>query len=91
MLRYLVMVQTGEVSDAGAQGGVTSVCLMGSKGNTGQQLLTRHLTPSTECMSRGSLDVYVMEAVSVGQINCVRLGFEGRGKGEVIYLRVRVR
>ncbi|XP_059163011.1 lipoxygenase homology domain-containing protein 1-like [Physella acuta] len=78
LLRYIVMIQTGKKSNSGAHGGVCSINLIGSQGDTGQQVLSRSLITSTDTMKDGILDVYMLEAVCVGQIRNVRLAFDGK-------------
>ncbi|GFR86805.1 lipoxygenase homology domain-containing protein 1-like isoform X1 [Elysia marginata] len=82
MLRYIILIQTGRKPNSGANGGISSVNLIGSQGDTGQQLLQRPLVTSADAMKDGILDAYVLEAVSVGALQSVRLGFEGRGRGK---------
>ncbi|XP_012939779.1 lipoxygenase homology domain-containing protein 1 isoform X2 [Aplysia californica] len=82
VMRYLVLIQTGRLPNSGAHGGVSSICLTGTNGDSGQQLLTRPLASASENMKEGILDVYMLEAVSVGEITSVRLGFEGKGRAK---------
>ncbi|KAI8774235.1 lipoxygenasey domain-containing protein 1 [Biomphalaria glabrata] len=79
LLRYIILIQTGRHPNSGAHGGLCSINLIGSQGDTGQQILSRSLNTSTDQMKDSILDVYVMEAVCVGQLRNVRLGFDGRG------------
>ena len=83
VLRYLVLIKTGAVSGGSGNGGVCSISLSGTKGDTGQQLLTRSLTSPADSMKEGHLDVYMLEAVSVGEITDIRLCFEGKGRGKL--------
>ena len=81
VLRYIILIQTGRQANSGANGGICSLNLIGSQGDTGQQLLQRPLVTSADAMKEGVLDIYRIEAVSVGTLRSVRLGFEGRGRG----------
>ena len=84
VLRYLIAVQTGRQRSAGASEGWISVNLIGRNGDTGQQLLQRPLSNPADKMVSGKLDVYMLEAVSVGTLQSLRLVFEGKGKGQSV-------
>ena len=84
VLRYLIAVQTGRQRSAGASEGWISVNLIGRNGDTGQQLLQRPLSNPADKMVSGKLDVYMLEAVSVGTLQNLRLVFEGKGKGQSV-------
>ncbi|KAK3777632.1 hypothetical protein RRG08_021747 [Elysia crispata] len=86
VLRYIILIQTGRKANSGANGGICSVNLIGSHGDTGQQLLQRPLVRSMDAMKEGALDVYMIEAVSVGTLHSIRLGFEGRGRAKEWYI-----
>ncbi|GFN93248.1 lipoxygenase-like protein domain-containing protein 1, partial [Plakobranchus ocellatus] len=86
VLRYIILIQTGRKANSGANGGICSINLIGSQGDTGQQLLQRPLVTSADSMKEGILDVYMLEAVSVGALHSVRLGFEGRGRAKQWYV-----
>ncbi|KAH9523747.1 hypothetical protein Btru_040820 [Bulinus truncatus] len=79
LLRYIILVQTGRHPNSGAHGGLCSVNLIGSQGDTGQQILLHSLNTSSDQMKDGILDVYMMEAVFVGQLRSIKVGFDGRG------------
>ncbi|XP_070194990.1 lipoxygenase homology domain-containing protein 1-like isoform X2 [Littorina saxatilis] len=82
VLRYIIAVQTGKQPSAGASDGWISVNLIGRNGDTGQQLLQRPLSSPSDKMTAGKLDVYMLEAVSVGTLQGLRLVFEGKGKAQ---------
>lgn len=82
VLRYMIMVQTGRQKSAGASGGNISVTLIGSNGDTGQQTLQCTVSNPADRMMSGKIDVYMLEAVSVGTLKSLRLVFHGNNRGE---------
>ncbi|CAG5116254.1 unnamed protein product, partial [Candidula unifasciata] len=80
LLRYIIIVQTGRKPNSGAHGGVCTINIMGSQGVTGQQKLSHPLGTSADCMKDGMLDVYMLEAVCVGEIRNLKIGFDGKGR-----------
>lgn len=85
VLRYIIIVQTGRKPNSGAHGGMCTINIIGSQGVTGQQKLSHPLGTSADCMKDGMLDVYMLEAICVGEVRKLRLRFDGRGKGKFTY------
>ncbi|CAL1540914.1 unnamed protein product [Lymnaea stagnalis] len=82
VLRYILLVKTGRQPNSGAHGGMCSINLIGSQGDTGQQLLSRPLNTLNDQMKDGIVDVYMLEAVCLGQLRNITLAFDGQGKAK---------
>ncbi|XP_078677295.1 uncharacterized protein LOC144913960 isoform X2 [Branchiostoma floridae x Branchiostoma belcheri] len=80
VLQYYIMVHTGDVEGAETAGNVY-VCIYGSKGDTGKRHLHKSLTNAVPFL-RKQVDVFMLEAVSVGDIEVLKIGHDADKPGE---------
>ncbi|XP_035657481.1 lipoxygenase homology domain-containing protein 1-like [Branchiostoma floridae] len=80
VLQYYVMVHTGDMEGAETAGNVY-LCIYGNKGDTGKRQLHKSLTNAVPFL-RKQVDVFVLEAVSVGDIEVLKVGHDADKPGE---------
>ncbi|XP_078590357.1 lipoxygenase homology domain-containing protein 1-like isoform X3 [Branchiostoma floridae x Branchiostoma japonicum] len=80
VLQYYVMVHTGDMEGAETAGNVY-LCIYGNKGDTGKRQLHKSLTNSVPFL-RKQVDVFMLEAVSVGDIEVLKVGHDADKPGE---------
>ncbi|XP_066274370.1 lipoxygenase homology domain-containing protein 1-like isoform X2 [Branchiostoma lanceolatum] len=80
VLQYYVMVHTGDVEGAETAGNVY-LCIYGNKGDTGKRQLHKSLTNAIPFL-RKQVDVFMFEAVSVGDIEVLKVGHDADKPGE---------
>ncbi|XP_061409799.1 lipoxygenase homology domain-containing protein 1-like isoform X3 [Lethenteron reissneri] len=90
VVQYAVLVETGKCAGAGTDAAV-SLCLYGERGDTGNRVLQRSSSHRNK-FERGNTDEFVLEAVSLGRLDRVRIGHDGKGASAGWFLeRVEVR
>nr|XP_032809632.1 lipoxygenase homology domain-containing protein 1-like [Petromyzon marinus] len=90
LVQYAVLVETGKCAGAGTDAAV-SLCLYGERGDTGNRVLQRSSSHRNK-FERGNTDEFVLEAVSLGRLDRVRIGHDGKGASAGWFLeRVEVR
>ncbi len=80
VVQYQVDVQTGNKFGAGTDADVFC-CLFGHKGDTGDRPLTKSST-HTNKFEKGKLDSFMIEAVSLGMLERIRIGHNGKSAGD---------
>ncbi|XP_062236812.1 lipoxygenase homology domain-containing protein 1 [Platichthys flesus] len=79
LIKYRVTVCTGTVSGSGTDASVF-LNLIGDNGDTGDRQLI-NCKNNINKFEKGSLDEFIVEAVTIGQIRRVRIGHDGKGGG----------
>jgi hypothetical protein len=80
-MRYVIAVHTGTEKDAGTIHGTVSVSLHGAEGDTDVRALRSSLSQNSSLWRSGQEDVFVVEAVSVGQLEKIQLTYDANGRG----------
>ncbi|XP_075684221.1 oxygen-regulated protein 1 [Rhinoderma darwinii] len=82
VVKYKINVYTGHLEQAGTEAPVY-ICLYGERGDSGKRILfkTDLLTP----FQQGQVDVFEIEAVSLGKLQRVLLGCEANRKSQYWY------
>lgn len=81
MLRYIIAVTTGSYKDAGTDYGNISINVIGVDGDTGLRELNGAISKNRLPWQPGQMDIYVVEAVSVGKVKKIELNFNSTGQG----------
>ncbi|XP_061116516.1 lipoxygenase homology domain-containing protein 1 [Conger conger] len=84
LVKFRVTVHTANVSGSGTDATVF-ICLIGSKGDTGDRTLL-NCKNNVNKFEKGNMDEFMIEAVSLGKIQRVRIGHDGQGGGAGWYL-----
>ncbi|KAL0979113.1 hypothetical protein UPYG_G00180880 [Umbra pygmaea] len=84
LIKYRVTVCTGSVSGSGTDATVF-LNLIGDLGDTGERTLI-NCKNNVNKFEKGSMDEFIIEAVSIGNLQRVRIGHNGRGGGCGWYL-----
>ncbi|TSK72011.1 Lipoxygenase homology domain-containing protein 1 [Bagarius yarrelli] len=79
LVKYRVTVCTGNITGSGTDASV-HMSLTGDLGDTGDRFLFMSKT-NVNKFEKGNTDEFVIEAVSLGTLNRVRIGHDGRGGG----------
>ncbi|XP_044151324.1 oxygen-regulated protein 1 [Bufo gargarizans] len=82
VVKYKISVYTGHLEEAGTEVPVY-ICLYGERGDSGRRILSRPdlLRP----FQQGQVDVFEIEAVSLGKLQSVLLGCEANHKSQYWY------
>ncbi|KAJ8405697.1 hypothetical protein AAFF_G00316770 [Aldrovandia affinis] len=84
LIKYRVTVSTGKFGGSGTDATVF-ICLIGSQGDTGDRTLM-NCKNNVNKFEKGNMDEFMIEAVSLGKIQRVRIGHDGQGGGSGWYL-----
>ncbi|XP_060083246.1 lipoxygenase homology domain-containing protein 1-like [Ylistrum balloti] len=84
--QYVIEIQTGNYPEVSVTQGKAFLTLTGSDGNTGKRPLDTPFFNSSQLWRPGQVDVFIIEAVSVGKLQTLQLQFEGKGKDKVWYV-----
>ncbi|XP_069127319.1 uncharacterized protein [Argopecten irradians] len=84
--QYVVEIQTGNYPEVSVAQGNAFLTLTGSDGDTGKRPLDTPFFNSSQLWRPGQVDVFIIEAVSVGKIQTLQLQFEGKGKDKVWFV-----
>ncbi|CAL8249227.1 unnamed protein product [Merluccius merluccius] len=79
LMKYRVTVCTGSVGGSGTDASVF-LNLIGENGDTGDRELVV-CKNNVNKFEKGNMDEFIVEAVSIGQVQRVRIGHDGRGGG----------
>uniref|UniRef100_A0A8C9SD10 Lipoxygenase homology PLAT domains 1 n=1 Tax=Scleropages formosus TaxID=113540 RepID=A0A8C9SD10_SCLFO len=79
VIKYRITVYTGNIRGGGTDATVF-LCLIGSKGDTGDRILM-NCKNNVNKFEKGNADEFMVEAVSLGKVQRVRIGHDGRGGG----------
>ncbi|KAL4660900.1 lipoxygenase homology domain-containing protein 1-like [Arapaima gigas] len=79
LIKYRVTIYTGNLRGSGTDATVF-LCLIGSKGDTGDRILM-NCKNNVNKFEKGNADEFMVEAVSLGKVQRVRIGHDGRGGG----------
>ncbi|CAL8345253.1 unnamed protein product [Lota lota] len=79
LIKYRVTVCTGTVSGSGTDASVF-LNLIGDQGDSGDRQLVV-CKNNVNKFEKGNMDEFIIEAVSIGQVQRVRIGHDGRGGG----------
>ncbi|XP_036382736.1 lipoxygenase homology domain-containing protein 1-like [Megalops cyprinoides] len=84
LLKYRVSVYTGKFNGSGTDATVF-ICLIGDQGDTGDRILM-NCKNNVNKFEKGNIDEFMVEAVSLGKIQRVRIGHDGQGGGSGWFL-----
>ncbi|XP_053277048.1 lipoxygenase homology domain-containing protein 1 [Pleuronectes platessa] len=79
LIKYRVTVCTGTVGGSGTDASVF-LNLIGDNGDSGDRQLV-NCKNNINKFEKGSLDEFIVEAVTIGQVRRVRIGHDGKGGG----------
>ncbi|KAM3928088.1 oxygen-regulated protein 1 [Leptodactylus fuscus] len=82
VVRYKINVYTGHLEQAGTEAPVY-ICLYGERGDSGKRILFR--PDLINAFQQGQVDVFEIEAVSLGKLQRVLVGCEARHKSQYWY------
>ncbi|XP_021373395.1 lipoxygenase homology domain-containing protein 1-like isoform X2 [Mizuhopecten yessoensis] len=84
--QYVIEIQTGNYPEVSVAQGKAFLTLTGSDGDTGKRPLDKPFFNSSQLWRPGQVDVFIIEAVSVGKMQTLQLQFEGKGKDKVWFV-----
>ncbi|XP_040289065.1 oxygen-regulated protein 1 [Bufo bufo] len=82
VVKYKINIYTGHLEEAGTEVPVY-ICLYGERGDSGRRILSR--PDSLRPFQQGQVDVFEIEAVSLGKLQSVLLGCEANHKSQYWY------
>ncbi|XP_077990949.1 uncharacterized protein LOC144445282 [Glandiceps talaboti] len=80
VFRYFISVFTGEEDNSDTEA-TLYMCIYGERGDTGNRVLYKSLT-NDQKFQKGQLDVFQIEAVSLGELQKVVVGHDGQEAGQ---------
>ncbi|XP_070556277.1 uncharacterized protein [Ptychodera flava] len=80
VFRYFISVFTGEEENAETEA-TMYMCIYGERGDTGNRVLFKSLN-NDEKFQKGQVDMFEIEAVSLGQLEKVVVGHDGKEDGQ---------
>ena len=77
----MIAVTTGSYKDAGIEGCMVKVNLIGPDGDTGLQELAGAVSKHRQLWQPGQTDIFILESVSVGKIKKIELNYTNKEQG----------
>jgi len=82
----VVAVTTGAYKDAGIDNGIVSINLIGVNGDTGVRELNGAISKNVSLWQPGQMDIFILEAVSVGKLKKVEVTCTTSAQGEIFQI-----
>ncbi|XP_071154983.1 lipoxygenase homology domain-containing protein 1-like isoform X1 [Mytilus edulis] len=88
--QYIIIIETGSKTNASASKGAVYMNLIGNHSDTGLRRLNKSLTSNSQPWKPKQEDIYMIESISVGQIEKIHVRFEGMGIEEWFLDRISI-